>query len=125
MLIRFSTSSPYVYDKKKWEWMRIEFYQGELYSIDLTTYYEGRSGIEECLNIYKEEEQKLHSRYKKHEKETNKGGDYANITYENDNKQLYLAFWEDEGLISFVQIGLCNSEIGDKVLESIKNMSSF
>lgn len=124
MLIRFSSSSPYFYDKKKWEWIRLGFYQGVLYSVDFTTYYEGHSGIEECLNIYKEEELRLHSRYKKFEKEVNKGGDYANVTYENDNKELCLVFWEGEGLTSLVQIGLYNLEIGEKVQEEISTITT-
>lgn len=124
MVIRFSTSSPYFYDEKKWEWTFLDFYQGELYSIVLATYYEGRIGIEECFNTYKDEEQKLHSRYKKYEKETNKDGDYANVTYENDNKNLFLGFIEEGNSTSYVALELVDSEMLNKVYERMSSCST-
>ena len=120
MVIRFSTSSPYFYDEKKWERVFLEFYQGELYSIILATYYEGRSGIEECFKTYKDEEQKLHSRYKKYEKGTNSEGDYSRVSYENDNKYLYVTFAE-EGNSSYVALALVDFEMQHKCYERMSS----
>jgi hypothetical protein len=113
--IHFSSSSPYVYEGKKWEWVILEFFQREVYGIELCTYYEGMNGIEESFNIYRDEAQRLQSCYKMFEKETNKGNDYANVTYEYGNKRLYLVVAEDEGLTSFLTLVLRDFEIENKV----------
>lgn len=51
--VHFSATSPYRYDGKNWEWATLGFYQGELYDIQLITYYEGQKGIEKSTRYIK------------------------------------------------------------------------
>ena len=115
MCVHLSTASPYNYDGENWEWLIFGFYQGELYDIQLLTYYAGQKGKEECYNSYKNEDNQLQSLYKNFEKEANKDEDYENRTYEYENKQLFLLYSVEEDLSSMVLLVLRDSGIEDKV----------
>lgn len=109
VIIRFSDSSPYIYDGKKWEWVIIDCYNEELFEVQLVECYKGQSGFEECLNIYQDEEQRLQSLYQNFETESKKEEDTAYRVYAYENKALYLQYFKDEDLTSSVMLTLTDT----------------
>lgn len=116
--VHFSATSPYRYDGKNWEWATLGFYQGELYDIQLITYYEGQKGIEKSYKVYKDEEKRLQSLYNNFKTESNQDEDNANLSYEYENKQIFLTYAKDEDLTSLIVLVLRDFEIEDKVYSS-------